>query len=535
MPPKVKAALARFSGGAGSFSIAQKTIAAIGAAVLLMGGIFLYQYMTKPSMTPIFSGLSSEDANAVVEQLRADGVAYEIAGGGDTILVPEESVYEERMKAATAGIPSTSAGGYSLLDDMGVTSSEFQQDATYKRALEGELSKTIGSLEGLRNATVQLALPESTVFVKEKSKATASVFVESQSGKTVSDEQVQAIVHLTSASIDGLDAENVAVIDSKGTVLSAVGVGATGSADKQATDYETRIASSVQTMLDRVVGPGNATVAVAADMSYESGNRTAETFTNAEGVPALSEESASEEYTGGNPETAAGVLGPDNIAVPGAGAEEGAYLSESSTKNNAVNKVTETTAIPAGTLNRQTVSVAISDAAAAGIDQTALMGLVSAAAGINADRGDNVSLEILPFNTGGADAAQEALAAAEAEKKEAEQAELIKNIMIAGVVVLLVIIALVVFAMRNRRMKRQSIDLGDEPMDLGEMAPPTMAVSAIAVEPTPITNSIPVIAQPKPANTDAVMRREQVTAMAESEPKQTAEFLRALIDNRTTV
>ena len=536
MPPKIKDALAKFTGGAGSFTVAQKTIAAIGAAVLIMGGIFLYQFMTKPSMTPIFSGLSSEDANAVVEQLRSDGVSYEITGGGNTILVPEESVYEERMKAASAGIPSNKTGGYSLLDDMGVTSSEFQQDATYKRALEGELAKTIGALDGVRTASVQLALPESTVFVAEKADPTASVFVEAASGKTISDDQVQAIVHLTSASIDGLDAENVAVIDSKGTVLSAVGVGATGSADKQASDYETRVASAVQAMLDRVLGSGNATVAVAADMSYESGNRTAETFTSAGDVPALSEETATEQYAGGaDGGTAAGVLGPDNIAVPGGADGDGSYSSESSTKNNAVNKVTETTAIPAGTLNRQTVSVAVSRDAAGGLDQEALMGLVSNAAGINEERGDAVSLEVLPFNNGDARAAQDALAAADAEKKAAEKAAMIQNIMIAASVIVLIIIALVIFALRNRRMKRQAIDLGMDPIDLGELDPPTIAVSAVELEPTPITNSIPVIAPPVPADNGPALMREQVTALAVAEPEKTAEYLRALMDKRTTV
>ncbi|MER1997441.1 MAG: flagellar basal-body MS-ring/collar protein FliF [Arthrobacter sp.] len=536
MPPKIKAALTSLSASAGGFSVAQKTIAGIGAAVLLMGGIFLYQFMTKPAMTPLFSGLSSADANAVVEQLRANGVAYEITGGGGTIMVPDEAVYEERMKAATAGIPAQKTGGYSLLDDMGVTSSEFQQDVTYKRALEGELAATIGSLDGVQNASVQLALPESTVFVAEKGKATASVFVETQAGRNINDDQVQAIVHLTSAAIDGLDAENVAVIDSQGNVLSAVGTGATGSADKQASDYEARVAASVQSMLDRVVGSGNATVAVAADMNYESGNRTAETFTGAgEDVPALNEQSATEQYTGGGgPNTAAGVLGPDNIAVPGDAADDGEYTSESTTRNNAVNKVTETTVIPAGTLNRQTVSVAISRDAAAGINQAALMGLVRNAAGIDAERGDAVTLEILPFNNGDAAAAQEALAAAEEAAAAERQAELIRNLVTIGSVVLAVLILLVIFALRSRRTSRQALDLAP-PMDLGELDDGTTLVSAIPLEPTPTTNSIPVIEPLAQELSDAGIRREQVQALAVSEPAKTAEYLRALIDNRTSV
>ncbi|HYI32574.1 MAG TPA: flagellar M-ring protein FliF, partial [Glaciibacter sp.] len=104
----------------------------------------------------------------------------------------------------------------------------------------------------------------------EKTNPTASVFVQTKNGTTLGVDQVQAIVHLTSASIQGMEASDVAVIDAEGSVLSAVGVGATGSADQQASDYEGRVQQAVQTMLDKVIGPGNASVVVAADMSYES-------------------------------------------------------------------------------------------------------------------------------------------------------------------------------------------------------------------------------------------------------------------------
>ena len=102
---------------------------------------------------------------------------YQLTDGGATILVPQDKVYSERLKAASNNLPSSNEGGYSLLDKMGVTSSEFQQDVTYKRAIEGELAKTISSMDGVKAATVQLAIPEKTVFVSEEKDPTASVFV----------------------------------------------------------------------------------------------------------------------------------------------------------------------------------------------------------------------------------------------------------------------------------------------------------------------------------------------------------------------
>src|SRR5699024_6108055 len=140
----------------------------IGIAVLVLGAVALTSWISRPTYAPLFTGLSAEDANTIVDQLRTNGVAYELTDGGSTVLVPEDSVYDQRLQAAAAGLPSSSTGGYSLLDEMGVTSSEFQQQITYQRALEGELAATIGAMDGVRTASVRLAIPEETVFVSEE-------------------------------------------------------------------------------------------------------------------------------------------------------------------------------------------------------------------------------------------------------------------------------------------------------------------------------------------------------------------------------
>jgi flagellar M-ring protein FliF len=533
MARPMNAAFGRIGETVRSFSLAQKTITIIGVAVLALGIVMLTSWLTKPAYTPLFSGLSAADANTIVEQLKTDGVPYEIANGGGTVMVPEENVYDQRLKAAGAGLPASSTGGYSLLDDMGVTSSEFQQSVTYKRALEGELAKTVGALDGVKAATVQLAIPEDTVFVSEKADPTASVFVETENGVTLGADQIQAIVHLTSASIDGMDATNVAVIDSAGTVLSAVGIGATGSADKQSSDYEERVSASVQTMLDRMVGPGNATVAVAADMSYESANRVEESFVSPENAPALNEATTTEAYTGGGAGGAAGVLGPDNIAVPGDGAGDGTFNSETSTRNNAVNKVTETREIPAGALNRQTVSVALNTEAAAGLNLNNVEALVATAAGINAERGDQLTVEMVAFNTGGAQAAQDALAAA-AESAEAERrAQLMNNIIQAAGIVLAVLLLMVFYAVRSRRQNREAIDIGELP-ELDPLAPATKLAmigqsepATTAISMSTDTAGIPIV----PIARDSTERkRVEVDALAGQDPARTAEYLRTFMD-----
>lgn len=525
MPSQITSALRRLANTLREFTLAQRTVAIIGVAVLTLGIVALAMWATKPSYTPLYSGLSATDASSIVDQLNTDGVKYELTNGGATILVPQDSVYDERLKAAAAGLPSSSTGGYSLLDKMGVTSSEFQQSVTYKRALEGELANTIQAMKGVKTASVRLAIPEATVFVSEKTDPTASVFVETKNGVTLSSDQVQAIVHLTSASIEGMAPTDVAVIDAQGVVLSAVGVGATGTADSQASDYEDSVRTAVQVMLDRVVGPGNATVVVAAEMSSESAQRTEESFTSPTDAPALNEAVKTETYTGGAG-GAAGVLGPDNIAVPNGANGNGNFNSADTTRNNALNKVTESRTIPAGAINRQTVSVALNSDAAAGLNVADVTSLVSSAAGIDPKRGDAVTVEVVSFNGAGAKAAAQALAEAERAASADRLAGIIRIGIIVGGIVLTLVLGLVLYARRSRRQTREAIELGE------------FAEERSVLEGFPIgieAPTVPLVIEPGPlpqGGGDASNRRAEIDALAARDPQKTADFLRGLMDDR---
>ena len=540
MPAPISSMLRRLTHTIREFTIAQRTMAIIGFAVLALGIAALSFWATRPQLSPLFSGLSGTDANTLVEQLRTDGVQYEITGGGGTIMVPEESVYAERLKAAAAGLPSSSTGGYSLLDKMGVTASEFQQNVTYKRAIEGELAHTIEAMKGVKTASVQLAIPKDTVFVSEKTDPTASVFIATDNGVTLGDDQVQAIVHLTSSSIDGMKTSDVSVVDAQGHVLSATGVDVAGSGSKRASDYEERVRSSVQSMLDKVVGPGNATVVVAADMSQNSGQRTTETFTTPDGSPALSE-SAQNDGTGSasGSNGSAGILGPDNIAVPsgtstaspGAGTITGTTGATSVTKNNAINKVTEQTTIPAGSVTRQTVSVAVNKAVS-GVDKANLISLVNAAAGIDTTRGDSVAIEMVSFNRVGAADAAKAIAASEAATNADRTAGLIRTVVTALAIALPIIIALFLISHRFRGRSKEDREL-QEMTELAElramMSDQTRPIALTAMEPPAALTytQVPLIA---PGDTER--KRAEIDALAGNDPERTAEILRGLMDDR---
>ena len=556
MPVAVKNVFARLSAYVQGFSAAQRTIAILAIAALVLGGIALASWLGKASYAPLFTGLAAADASSITDQLQTDGVPFQLTDGGATILVPQAQVYSERLKAASNGLPSSNEGGYSLLDKMGVTSSEFQQDVTYKRAMEGELAKTIGAMDGVQTATVQLAIPEKTVFVSEEKDPTASVFIATKNGSELSTDQVQAIVHLTSAAVEGMQPTDVSVVDAKGQTLSAVGTGATGSGADQAADYDASTSKKIQDLLDTTLGTGNASVVVSATMNQNSGTRTSESYTTpTTGPVALNESSTTEQYgagSGAGGAGATGVLGPDNIAVPNGTATSGAddgYKNESATKNNAVDHTTETTQLPAGGLSRQTISVALNSKAAAvqNANLQSINDLVAAAAGVDQTRGDQVRVAMMDFDTSAADKATKAL---EAQQKADQQEALWSSIRTAGIVVgaLLALIAIIVFlARRSRKQEREAVDLGELDAFSGETFQLPLAVDGAADRSTLQAGDAPTVALPTVPHDDAPTevltteeitaerRRQDISALAERDPKRTAELLRGLLDDRAPV
>lgn len=530
MPQQITSALGRLGSAIREFTVAQRTIALIGLAVLVLAAVALSSWLAKPSYSPLYTGLAASDASAVVEQLDAEGVSYELTDGGSSVLVPRDDVYRMRLATAAAGLPASSDGGYSLLDDMGMSSSEFQQETTYKRAMEGELAKTIAAMNGVQSASVQLALPEKTVFVAETSDPTASVFVDVAQGNPLSDDQVQAVVHLVSASVDGMKPTDVAVIDSTGAVLSAVGTGTTGAGGggtaKQTREYESRVGESIQAMLDRVVGPGNAVVSVTAELDFDERQSTAQRFTAAEDVPPLSETETIEEYTGSGGNST-GVLGPDNIAVPG-GDGEGTYRNESRTSNNSVDQVTEVTTAAPGAVRRQSVAVALNQDNSGALNMNEVQALVTAAAGIDAERGDVVTVSRMQFDATGAQAAQDALATANAQAAAERQSQLIRTGVIVGAALVLLIVTAVLVARstRERRLERETLDIGE----LNVIEPDSTQAALDAVEEAEETLALeaPIIADP--AAEAAELQRAQVVEMADENPEQMAQMLRSWME-----
>lgn len=520
MAAQLTGLLGRLQAALRQFSLAQRTLGLIGIAVLLLGAFALSSWLSRPTMSPLFANLSSADASAIVDHLDSAGVAYELTDGGSTILVPADKMYAMRLEVAAAGLPTASEGGYSLLDDMGMTSSDFQQQVTYQRALEGELARTIGAINGVEAATVKLALPEDSVFVDETPNPTASVFVRTTPGTTMDSTKVQSIVHLVSAGIEGMEPADVAVIDADGEVLSAVGGSAAdGLRDGQTGEYETRVAAGVQSMLDKLVGPGNAVVSVTAELNFDETVRTTETVETDPELPPITSSTTTEEYTGtGNAD--GGVLGPDNIAVPVDGEGAGNYASESTTVNNPYDTVTEQLTTAPGGVRRQSVSVVVSEDAGGDLDLADLETAVAAAAGVDVERGDIVNVSRMAFDTTTAEEAEAALAEAEEQVAAAETMGLIKQAAVALFIIIGIAVLAFLVARRNKRARREALDLGV--LQLLE-ARKAEALDGVDLE----MPALPAAARQAAVRDELEARREDVLALAAEQPAEVAEVLRS--------
>ncbi len=245
----------------------------VGGIALLIG---LAYWTSRPDMTLLFGKLDASDANTVVEALQSENTPYELRDNGTAVYVPRDQVYELRLRFASQGLASSGQAGYELFDQGTLGMTDFMQKLNNKRGLEGELARTIASIRQVEMARVHLVIPERSAFATEQKPATASVVVQTRGGQKLSGEEVQGITALVAGAVEGLDPGNVTVLDVRGNLLSNPDTPdedvllSTAQLRTQRA-VEEHLATSGQSMLDRVVGPGNAIVRVAATLDFSRG------------------------------------------------------------------------------------------------------------------------------------------------------------------------------------------------------------------------------------------------------------------------
>ncbi|MBT8225368.1 MAG: flagellar M-ring protein FliF [Dactylosporangium sp.] len=537
MRGRLTAALHRSTSSFASFTAGQKAITVVAILALAVGGYFFATWAGQPTYAPLYTSLAPADASAIVDKLTADGVSYQLADGGSTILVPADQVYAERIKVSGAGLPAQSDAGYALLDQQDAMTSEFMQQVGYRRALEGELAKTIKSMDGVNTATVHLAIPKKDVFADEQQQTTASVLISTPPGKHLGSDQVQAVVHLVASSIEGLDPEQVTVVGSDGSVLSATGPAATAAGSqraRQTQEFEQRMNTALQRMLDQALGPSHAVVQVTADLDFDSTETTTQKYMSDPNNPPLSEQTKTESYTGTGTPTG-GVLGPDNIQVPGGtGDGTGTYEQTTETRNNAVGLVTETRKSAPGAVRKLAVAVLLDSAVAQDEDAARLQQLVSSAAGLDTARGDTVAVTAMEFDTTAAEQAQEELAEAEKSQSDAE----LKSWIETGALVLGVLVLLVMALLSGRKKKRQRTELTPEELtQLDEMQAAIEDAKKRELEGAAPTATAGELEGGSPDDgelefSEQVKRRTTISGLIERQPEEVAQLLRGWLADR---
>jgi flagellar M-ring protein FliF len=399
-----------------------KKISMILIVLMLIAGFgTMFFWANQENFSVLYNGLSPDDGGAIVSKLKEKNIPYKIASGGSVIMVPENAVHETRLALAGDGLPGGGTVGFELFDNPDFRTTNFVQHLNYRRALQGELARTIMNFNEVKKAAVFLAIPKTSLFVEDEKEPSASIQLDLD--RPLSQAKVESIVRLVANAVEGLDSSRVSVVDTRGRVIfrgdageggNMAGLGGTFIEYKK--NVEKEIADNIQSMLEEVVGAGNAIVRVSAQID------TAEVVTSEEEYDPtvvvvrsskLIEESINEGNNQLNAETEANQRA--GILPPAGGGNEKSRVSKNATTNYEINKLNRRVVRPAGTIQRLSVAAVIdgeyrtvtqSDGTISREyvprDDDALKmfeALVKNAMGFNEDREDQVSVQSVPFSS----------------------------------------------------------------------------------------------------------------------------------------
>jgi flagellar M-ring protein FliF len=402
---------------------------------LLIGGVvfacvisfaLLIMLANRTDYRPLFTNLASEDAGEIVKKLKEAKTPYQITPDGKGVMVPSDRVYELRLSLASEGLPQGGGVGFEIFDRKNFGMTEFVQKLNYQRALQGELARTITQISGVEQTRVHLVIPEKTLFKESEKPPTASVVLKMKGNKALRESEVQGVVHLVAASIEGMNADNVTVLDARGKILSKGGSGMADAGAKATTamqetqrGYERNLEERLQTLLDRVVGGGKSVARVSATFDFKQVERVEEKF-DPETIAVRSEQRTEEKA--GSSTASTGVPGVQtNLGrtTPGSGGASIGGSKNDETLNYEVSRSTSRTIEPVGALSKVSVAILVDgkyEAGAPGKDgQPAkakyaprspeelqkIEALVKGAVGFNQDRGDQISIQNIPFQDAG--------------------------------------------------------------------------------------------------------------------------------------
>ena len=397
--------------------------------------IFLVTWAGKPDFQLLYSNLASEDAGAILAQLKDKKIPYQISSNGSSILIPSERIYETRLELASQGIPQGSGVGFEIFDNTKLGMTEFVQNVNYQRAIQGELSRTINGFSEIESSRVHIVMPSKSLFIEEEEAATASVVLKVRGGRRLNEEKIQGIVHLVSSSVSGLSPENVTIVDSYGKMLagfkSSSPVGKTSSDQLEFQQkVEKTLEDRVASMLETALGPNKAVARVSCLLDFTRLETTEEKY-QPENQVIRSEQALNETSTAqitvpiGVPGVVSNLAENQTATIETTEPAETTDTTEETkpptfqkqdrTVNYEIGKVTSHTVHQMGTIKRLTVAVIIDGTYKAGKGVTGtgelkysprtqeemkqFEDIVKTAVNFDAARGDEIKVANIPFET----------------------------------------------------------------------------------------------------------------------------------------
>ncbi|KGB52758.1 flagellar basal-body MS-ring/collar protein FliF [Sphingopyxis sp. LC363] len=389
----------------------QRALPAIAMTSAIGIAALAYFTMQAAPQAQLFAGLDDADKAAVAEALQSQGIAHSIDGSTGALTVDADKLHQARIALAGQGLPKAAPSGDSLIASLPMGSSRAIEGEALRSAREADLSRTIETIDAVKSARVHVAAAEPSLFVRDDKPATASVMLTLQNGRSLSDGQVQAIRFLVASSVPGMNADQVSVIDQRGALLSDTASGSDMKAFQMQLQVEDRFRRALDTLLGPMLGAGNYTVEVHADVDMSESQATRESFP--ENDRALTSEQITRS-TSGTSAPAVGIPGALSNQPPqattvtaegpqpapaGAPPAPGVESNENAARAYEVGREISVTHSPQGRLRRVSVAVALNQGkkALTQADLTKIDSLVKGAIGFDAARGDLVAINQRPF------------------------------------------------------------------------------------------------------------------------------------------
>lgn len=406
---------------------------AVALAIAILAGAWMWSKSVDYNV--LFSNISEHDGGQIVTVLQQMNVPYKFSESGGAILVPATQVHDIRLKLASQGLPKGGLVGFEVMETQKLGASQFLEQVNYQRALEGELARSIQSLQAVHTARVHLAIPKSSAFLRDEQKPTASVVLNLYPGRALDQGQVAGIVHLVASSVPQLTPASISVIDQGGNLISKVSdqardAGLDPAQLKYLRDLEISTIKRIETILEPVAGAGNVRAQVAADVDFSQTEQMAETYApNPPPGTAIRSQQSSESSNGTTgPAGVPGALSnqppvpataplttPPAPGTPGAASTNTAQptsFNKNATTNYELDKTIKHTKGGSGSIKRLSVAVVVNykkgppdkdgkvkaaPLVPAEIQQ--INDLVREAMGFNKERGDTLSVANVSFNT----------------------------------------------------------------------------------------------------------------------------------------